>query len=114
MHSEDQIPNPETLPVAVELSGSSEISSGAPPSPRLEERVGERSPFNCDGLDSMAVETPPSAPETQTQSAENPTAGAYRGNGFVARLPKALRDQLNQMMLDGVSYPDIIERFAAQ
>src|ERR1051326_2081093 len=35
---------------------------------------------------------------------------AYRGNGFVARLPKVMRDQLNQMMLDGVSYPQIIKR----
>ena len=33
-----------------------------------------------------------------------------RGNGFVARLPKTMRDQLNQMMLDGVSYPQIIKR----
>jgi hypothetical protein len=33
-----------------------------------------------------------------------------RPNGKVGRLPKTLRDQLNQMILDGVSYPDIIAR----
>ena len=38
------------------------------------------------------------------------TACAYRGNGNVARLPKTMRDQLNQMMLDGVSYAQIIKR----
>jgi hypothetical protein len=34
----------------------------------------------------------------------------YRGNGKVARLPKHLRDQINHGLLDGLSYPDIIER----
>src|SRR5262245_51121193 len=33
-----------------------------------------------------------------------------RGRGFVARLPKAVRDQLNNMILDGVPYPEIIQR----
>jgi hypothetical protein len=33
-----------------------------------------------------------------------------RGNGKVARLPRDIRDQINHMILDGVSYPDIIQR----
>jgi hypothetical protein len=35
---------------------------------------------------------------------------ADRRNGKVARLPKAVRDQINQMILDGVPYLGIIER----
>jgi hypothetical protein len=31
-------------------------------------------------------------------------------NGKVARLPKTIRDQLNNMILDGVPYPEIIQR----
>jgi hypothetical protein len=37
-----------------------------------------------------------------------------RGRGKVARLPKAIRDQLNNMILDGVPYPEIIERLGEQ
>jgi len=44
----------------------------------------------------------------------HPVVGAYRGNGNVARLPKSVRDQINNWMLDGVSYPDIIERLGEQ
>lgn len=32
-----------------------------------------------------------------------------RSNGNVARLPKSIREKINQMIQDGVSYPDIIE-----
>jgi len=54
---------------------------------------------------------PPSpAPEAEILPAQPTTACAYRGNGYVARLPKTMRDQLNQMMLDGVSYAQIIKR----
>jgi hypothetical protein len=35
---------------------------------------------------------------------------ADRRNGKVARLPKAVRDQINQMILDGVPYLDLIQR----
>jgi hypothetical protein len=59
---------------------------------------------------------PPSETDSQVAPQE-PQSGqdlapclASRGNGFVARLPKALRDQLNQMMLDAVPYAVIIER----
>ena len=36
-----------------------------------------------------------------------PTNGDYRGNGKIARLPKALRDQVNVMLRDGVAYSAI-------
>src|SRR5436190_6902632 len=47
--------------------------------------------------------------ELQSEPAPAPCL-ASRGNGFVARLPKAIREQLNQMMLDSVPYAEIIER----
>src|SRR2546421_10696571 len=50
---------------------------------------------------------PPQAPERASAS---PPCLASRGNGFVARLPRIIRDQLNQMMLDAVPYAVIIER----
>src|SRR6266481_6213846 len=53
------------------------------------------------------VQAPPQEPESATATAPYL---ATRGNGFVARLPRAIRDQLNQMMLDGVPYAEIIER----
>jgi hypothetical protein len=59
-------------------------------------------------------ETPSPAPETEIPPAPPPTASAYRGNGTVARLPKPVRDQINNWMLDGVSYPDIIGRLGEQ
>ncbi len=37
-------------------------------------------------------------------------APAHRGNGKVAQFPKALRDQINFMLRDGVRYPEIIRR----
>jgi len=37
-----------------------------------------------------------------------------RGNGNIARLPKTVRDQINNWILDGVSYPDIIQRLGDQ
>src|SRR6476620_9617531 len=54
--------------------------------------------------------------DSQTHSLTNslpahPAVGkGHRGNGFVARRPKAVRDQRNNMILYGVSYPDIIAR----
>src|SRR2546427_6199518 len=33
-----------------------------------------------------------------------------RANGKIARLPKSIRDQINNWILDGLSYPDIIKR----
>ena len=54
-------------------------------------------------------ETEAAAPDEHTTPAPEPRL-AQRGNGFVARLPKAIRDQLNQMMLDGIPYAKIIQR----
>ena len=38
----------------------------------------------------------------------------HRRKGKVARLPKVVRDELNQMILDGVSYPDILQTLGAK
>jgi hypothetical protein len=48
--------------------------------------------------------------QTQTPQGHLPCypERSERRNGKVARLPKAVRDQLNTMLLDGVSYPEII------
>jgi hypothetical protein len=51
-----------------------------------------------------AVDSPPRAP-----SFHAPFAGRRR-NGKVAKLPKAIRDQINELLLDGVSYLDIIKK----
>jgi len=59
-------------------------------------------------------ETPPPAPEAEIQPAQPTTACAYRGNGNVARLPKSVRDQINNWMLDGVAYAEIIGRLGEQ
>src|SRR6185369_10177820 len=46
-------------------------------------------------------------------SASDPVPPGFsgnRGNGKVARLARDIRDQINHMILDGVPYPDIIQR----
>src|SRR5882672_1462216 len=43
-------------------------------------------------------------------AAESPPHFEHRGNGKIARLPKIIRDQINNWILDGVTYPDIIQR----
>jgi len=53
--------------------------------------------------------------EIQTDPAQVPAPEPtplfdYRSNGKVARLPKHLRDQVNHWLVDGLSYPEIIER----
>src|SRR4051812_4222567 len=49
--------------------------------------------------------------EKQKSNAAHPLLGnPNRGRGKVARLPKAVRDQLNNMILDGLPYPEIIQR----
>jgi hypothetical protein len=37
--------------------------------------------------------------------------GDHRGNGKIARLPRAVRDQVNTMIRDGVSYGELRQRF---
>jgi len=68
---------------------------------------------NNDSPDALApatdiLQTPSDDP---TQSDAPPSsAGHARATGKIARLPKSLRDQVNQWILDGVTYPDIIQR----
>jgi len=47
----------------------------------------------------------------QSESPDNPKPSYnHRRRGRVAKLPKALRDQVNQMLLDGFSYREILEK----
>jgi hypothetical protein len=65
-----------------------------------------------------SVEPPPPADpslqDSTTPASESPAHPAFgtgnRGRGYVARLPKAVRDQINNMIIDGVPYPEIIKR----
>ena len=57
-----------------------------------------------------APESPVPSPEPLTCNLQPAAPFAYRGNGKVARLPRPLRDQINLWLLDGLSYPDIIQR----
>jgi hypothetical protein len=41
---------------------------------------------------------------------QSTSLSTYRGKGKIARLPKALRDQVNTMLMDGLPYADIIQR----
>src|SRR5882757_2460599 len=59
-------------------------------------------------------ELPPAAPETETNPPQPTTICPHRGHGNVARLPRAARDQINNWMLGGVPYADIIERLGEQ
>jgi len=69
------------------------------------------SPINPSIQESKASPSPTNPSIQQSTPSPHPAfCTAYRGNGFVARLPKTMRDQLNQMMLDGLSYPEIIKR----
>src|SRR6267142_3890207 len=57
--------------------------------------------------DTQDPESSGNPPIQQSTPSSHPAVGEYRGNGKVARLPKSVRDQINNWMLDGVSYPDI-------
>jgi hypothetical protein len=63
-----------------------------------------------------SLDAPPlqdsTAPTLQsTAPALHPAFGTgKRGNGYVARLPKNIREQLNNMILDGLPYAEIITR----
>jgi len=56
-------------------------------------------------------ELPPAVPKSDEGGAaeDDKPAWTHRGNGKIARLPKAVRDQINQMLLDGVPYAKIAE-----
>jgi hypothetical protein len=49
-------------------------------------------------------------PEEQAAATQPCTPSGYRGNGKIARLPKSIRDQVNAWLLDGLAYPEIIDR----
>src|ERR1051325_5867365 len=55
--------------------------------------------------------TGPAPSNPQPADPVHPAFGTgNRGRGYVARLPKDIRDQLNNMILDGVPYAEIIQR----
>jgi hypothetical protein len=55
---------------------------------------------------------PPDPPDALPSDvpASPPPAFTHRGVGKIARLPKATRQQVNEWILDGVPYSDIIQR----
>ncbi|HWH70379.1 MAG TPA: hypothetical protein VNT26_13415, partial [Candidatus Sulfotelmatobacter sp.] len=58
-------------------------------------------------LNSQLIMTAPQLPVSQP-SALNPQPSTHRRIGKIARLPKSTRDQINQRILDGAPYRDII------
>jgi hypothetical protein len=50
--------------------------------------------------------------ESENSNTTTPQLHSERRNGKVARLPKSVRDQINNLILDGVPYLDIIERLS--
>jgi len=58
----------------------------------------------------MSPQTENPATELPAPAPEPATFLAHRGNGKIARLPKLVRDKVNSWMLDGLSYPEIIQR----
>src|SRR5690349_8008048 len=74
--------------------------------------------------ESMNLEDQTLAPTLPSTTSESVTADSapspcnsqpaaifpHRGHGKVARLPKPVRDQINHWLVDGLSYPQIIQR----
>src|SRR6266581_1704448 len=92
MTSDDQIPGPETPPPASHFPESAAPAvdkDSSPANPSIQQSINPPSPHPAFGT-------------------------AYRGNGNVARLPKSVRDQINNWMLDGVAYAEIIGRLGEQ
>ena len=56
------------------------------------------------------TESPPAAPEGTEDAKSKKESYTHRRTGNVARLEKKIRDQINQLLLDGVPYAKIIER----
>jgi hypothetical protein len=58
--------------------------------------------------------TPPELPEPSTDESEElqnkEPAYTRQGNGYVSRLPRAIRDQIGIMILDGVPHAQILQR----
>ncbi len=53
---------------------------------------------------------PDSGPPAHDSATQETSLTTWRHNGKVARLPKAVRDQINLMIQDGVPYPAIIHQ----
>ena len=62
----------------------------------------------------LPLPSEPTEASEPNASISQPPTFTHRGKGKIARLPKALRDQINEWILDGLSYPDIIERLGDQ
>ncbi len=88
-----ETPPPDTQLVAPELATKAE-----PALPNCETTAGSPA---C----RAEVQNEGGTPGTPTAE----PAWSHRRNGKIARLPKTVRDQINQMLLDGVPYAKIIE-----
>jgi hypothetical protein len=64
----------------------------------------------CVGEQMLGVVAVESGTGGSATRARTKCEGAFRRNGNVARLPKAVRDRVNLMILDGVPYGEIIEQ----
>ena len=110
MNSDDQILQ---LPHPLDQSGIQHPESSIAPPPSQDSAQSK-----IENQNSKIRPTHPSLHDSSTPSIQSSPRSAFdtahRGNGFVARLPKSARDQVNNWMLDGVSYPDIIERLGEQ
>ena len=89
----------------------------APPQQSVQSPASPPSP-SSDGGEGRGEEARSLVPNGSTNHAPQPTdppphpafGTGNRGNGKIARLPKTVRDQINNWLMDGLSYPDIIDR----
>src|SRR5438445_8133756 len=86
------------------------------PEPNILELPGPSDPADATPSIQQSSDPPTQTNNPKIQQPTNPPPShpafgtGNRGNGKVARLPKNVRDQINNWILDGVSYPGIIER----
>jgi hypothetical protein len=66
-------------------------------------------PADPKGLQTAPPDAAPTDPN-QTPPTHDTSTSTWRHTGKIARLPKTVRDQINLLLEDGVSYPDIIQR----
>ena len=69
---------------------------------------------NSNGDDQSAADPMAGGTGESERLEKVPEAGVYRRNGNVARLPKAVRNRINEMIQDGMSYREIIERLGEE
>src|SRR5438552_1484644 len=62
------------------------------------------------------LETPASPDAPDAPAIEPPVTGenGHKRNGNIAKLPKAIRDQINRWLDDGHTYPQIIKDLGAE